>query len=183
MTGGIKLVTSEPGLPQQLRVQPVVTPHHAQIELSERLVLVYTGQQRLAKNLLHAIMARWMARDTDMTWMLGEIARLALAMREALAGGDLDGFGWLLAEHWAINKRMDPGCSNPFIDGLFEAMQPFICGGKLTGAGGGGFALVVAKDSQAAHDLRSVLGLRFRGTPVGVWDCDIPQRAVSFPAV
>jgi fucokinase len=175
LTGGIKLVSTEPGLPQRITVQPLVLPHHTQIELAERLVLLYTGQQRLAKNLLHAIVGRWMGRDTDMTWMLGEIARLALAMRDALTGGDLDGFGWLLAEHWSINKRMDPGCSNPFIDSLFEAMQPFICGGKLAGAGGGGFGFVLAKDGQAAHELRRDLAVRYRGTPVGVWDYDISR--------
>ena len=42
---------------------------------------------------------------------------------------------------------MDPGCSNPFIDRLFEVMHPYIDGGKLAGAGGGGFAMVIVKDS------------------------------------
>jgi galactokinase/mevalonate kinase-like predicted kinase len=106
--------------------------------LAERLLLVYTGQQRLARNLLRAVMARWMARDPEMVWILEEIARLATAMRDALETGDLDGFGALPGEHWALNKRMDPGCTNPFIDGLFEMLGPYINGGKLAGAGGGG---------------------------------------------
>jgi fucokinase len=178
LTGGVKLITTEPGLPQRINLQPVRIPHLVQIELAERLLLVYTGQQRLAKNLLQAIVGRWMGRDTDMAWMLGEIARLAVAMRDALTAGDLDGLGWLLAEHWSINKRMDPGCSNPFIDNLFETMRPFICGGKLAGAGGGGFALVLAKDSQAAHDLQHDLALRYRGTPIGVWACSIPDQGM-----
>jgi fucokinase len=151
-------------------------PYHTWTELSERLLLVYTGQQRLAKGLLHAIVGRWMARDTDIVWMLNEIARLAMSMREAFLGGDLDGVGWLLSEHWAINKRMDPGCSNPFIDDLFDIMQPFISGGKLAGAGGGGFALVLAKDGQAAHDLQHDLALRYRGTQVSVWPCEIAEQ-------
>ena len=77
---------------------------------------------------------RAMAGDREMVFFLGEIARLALAMRDALSAGDLDSFGALLAEHWAINKRMDPGCTNPFIDELFETLRPYICGGKLAGA-------------------------------------------------
>ena len=173
LAGGIKLITTAPGLPQQICIQPVSAPYHVQKEFAERLLLVYTGQQRLAKNLLRNIMGRWMSRDTDMTWMLGGIARLALAMRDALTAGDLASFGWLLAEHWSINKRMDPGCSNPFIDHLFDTMQPFIGGGKLAGAGGGGFALVLAHDAQAAHDLQHDLTLRYRGTPVGVWPCAV----------
>lgn len=173
LAGGIKLITTAPGLPQQICIQPVTAPYHVQKEFAERLLLVYTGQQRLAKNLLRNIMGRWMSRDTDMAWMLGEIARLALAMRDALTAGDLASFGWLLAEHWSINKRMDPGCSNPFIDHLFDTMQPFIGGGKLAGAGGGGFALVLAHDAQAAHDLQHDLTLRYRGTPVSVWPCAV----------
>lgn len=179
LTGGIKLLTSQPGLPQNICIEPIIMSHQTQNELAERLVLVYTGQQRLAKNLLHAIMSRWMSRDTDIVWMLGEIARLALSMRDALSSGDLDGFGWLLNEHWSINKRMDPGCTNPFIDSLFKTMQAYVCGGKLAGAGGGGFAIVLAKDIQATHDLKHDLALHYRGTPVGVWECEIPFAAIS----
>ena len=91
----------------------------------------------------------------------------AVAQRVDLLS-ELDSFGWLLSEHWSINKRMDPGCTNPFIDSLFETMQPFIVGGKLAGAGGGGFALVLAKDSQAAQDLRHDLALRYRGASKAV---------------
>jgi fucokinase len=176
LVGGLKLLTSAPGLPQRINIAPVRVPYHTWTELSERLLLVYTGQQRLAKGLLHAIVGRWMARDTDIAWMLNEIARLAMSMRDAFAGGDLDGVGWLLSEHWAINKRMDPGCSNPFIDDLFDIMRPFINGGKLAGAGGGGFALVLAKDGQAAHDLQHDLALSYRGTPVSVWPCEIAEQ-------
>ncbi len=158
--------------------QPVALSHRARAELDERLMLVYTGQQRLAKNLLQRMAARWMARDTETTWMLGEIARLAVAMRDALAGGDLDSFGWLIAEHWTVNRRMDPGCANPFIDELFEVMRPYLSGAKLAGAGGGGFAIALAKDGQAAHDLENELARRYAGTPVGVWPCGIPEAGL-----
>ncbi len=113
LTGGIKLVTSEPGLPQHITVAPVVLSERTSAALASRLCLVYTGQQRLAKNLLRNIMSRWMAREPQMVWMQEEIARLARAMRECLLAGDLDGFGRLLGEHWIINKAMDPGCTNP----------------------------------------------------------------------
>jgi fucokinase len=146
--------------------------------LAERLLLVYTGQQRLARNLLWAVMARWMARDPEMVWILEEIARLATAMRDALETGDLDGFGALPGEHWALNKRMDPGCTNPFIDGLFEMLGPYINGGKLAGAGGGGFVIAVARDGQATHDLPAALAACYPGTPVAVWPCGIPESGL-----
>jgi len=147
--------------------------------LAERLLLIYTGQQRLAKNLLRAIMGRWMARDPEMVWMQGEIARLGLAMRDALQRSDLDGFGRLLSDHWLINKRMDPGCTNPFIDDLFRTMTPYISGGKLAGAGGGGFVMAIARDRQAGADLDQLLAARYPGAAVGVWPCAVPAAGLK----
>jgi fucokinase len=178
LTGGIKLVTTPPGLPQRITVQPVQVAPAASEAFGRRLLLVYTGQQRLAKNLLRAITGRWMARDREMVFFLGEIARLATAMRDALTTGDLDSFGALLAEHWTINKRMDPGCTNPFIDELFETLRPYVCGGKLAGAGGGGFVIAMARDAEAAAALSAALTARYPGTPVGVWPCAVPDEGL-----
>lgn len=179
LTGGIKRVTTQPGLPQRIQVQPLALTEDTAAELDARLRLVYTGQTRLAKNLLRTVVGRWMARDPEMVWILEEIARLAVVMQEALTAGDIDGFGELLAAHWALNKRIDPGCTNPFIDTLFEAMAPCICGGKLAGAGGGGFAIVVARDRRAAQDLTAALRTQYPGTPVAVWECGIPENGMK----
>lgn len=178
LTGGIKLVTTEPGLPQSIEVEPVRLSPQTEAGLDDRLLLVYTGQQRLAKNLLQNIMGRWMARDPEMVWIQGEIARLAVAMKAALETDALDTFGGLLSEHWALNKRMDPDCTNPFINELFETMGPYICGGKLAGAGGGGFAIVVTKDSGAGQDLKRALAVRYPGTRVAVWPSGVPKEGI-----
>jgi len=99
-------------------------------------------------------------------------------MREALEGDNLKAFGALLSEHWALNKRMDPGCTNPFINDLFEAMGPYICGGKLAGAGGGGFAIVVTRDVEAGQDLKRALAARYPGTRVAVWPSGVPEEGI-----
>ncbi len=182
LVGGVKLATTSPGLPQRIRVDPVALAPATRAALAERLLLVYTGQQRLAKNLLRAVMGRWMARDPEMVAILREIAQLALAMRAALEAGDLDRFGALIGEHWEINKRMDPGCTNPFIDGLMEAMRPLMCGAKLAGAGGGGFAIVIARAGGAASKMGARLARLYPGTPVAVWPCAIPEHGIRFDA-
>ena len=84
--GGIKLINTAPGLPQQIQVETIKLSPETKVELASRLVLVYTGRQRLAKNLLRSVMGRWMARDPEMVWIQQEIARLAVAMRDALVG-------------------------------------------------------------------------------------------------
>jgi fucokinase / fucose-1-phosphate guanylyltransferase len=178
LTGGIKLIATEPGLPQRVRVAPVGLTAETEAALAERLLLVYTGQQRLAKNLLRSVMGRWMARDPEMVRILKEIARLARAMKDALESGDLDGFGELLAEHWRLNKRMDPGCSNTFIDELFEAIGPCVGGAKLAGAGGGGFVIAMARSREAVEQIHLALERRFHGTSVAVWPSRIPTRGI-----
>ena len=179
LTGGVKLVTTGPGLPQQIRITPGRLSPEAEVDLATRLVLVYTGQQRLAKNLLRAIMGRWMARDPEMVWLLRQIGQLAQAMRYALEAGDLSCFGALLSEHWTLNKRMDPGCTNPFIDELFDLMTPYIAGAKLAGAGGGGFVMAIARDAAAVDELAKTLAARYPGTPVRVWPCAVPREGLQ----
>ncbi len=179
LTGGIKLLTTRPGLPQQVRIEPVTLAPETAASLAGRLVMVYTGQQRLAKDLLRAVMGRWMARDPEMVWIQAEIARLAVAMRQTLLGNDLDAFGVLLGEHWALNKRMDPGCTNPFIDDLFRTLAPFVNGGKLAGAGGGGFVSALARDPDAVPALSAELAARYPRTPVAVWPCAVPREGLK----
>ena len=178
LVGGIKLIATEPGLPQRAQIQHPRLFSEIQHELAARLLLVYTGQQRLAKNLLRAVMGRWMVRDPEMVWILDEIARLAKEMWKELQAGDVDAMGLLLREHWALNKRMDPGCTNPFIDGLFESMEPYIVGGKVAGAGGGGFAIVIGRDADAGQQLDAALRQRYPGTEVAVWPCAIPEQGM-----
>ena len=74
---------------------------------------------------------------------------------------------------------MDPGCTNPFIDDLFAVMEPFIWGGKLAGAGGGGYAMVITRGEQAGRDLAATLASRYPGTPVAVWPCALPDEGLT----
>jgi fucokinase len=180
LVGGIKLITTEPGLPQVAHLEPVPLTPTLKRALDERLVLVYTGQRRLAKNLLRAVMGRWMARDPQMVEVLHGMGRLALRIRDALVAEDLDTFGELIARHWEMYKLTDPGCTNPFIDSLLALCQPYMMGAKLAGAGGGGFAIVIARDASAALGLREAVKRRFPQGNVAVWDCEVAEEALVY---
>ncbi len=179
LVGGLKFTTSEPGLPQRLHIDAIRLPAETWAALQRRLLLVYTGQQRMAKNLLRLVMGRWMAREPEMIRALEGIGQLASTMRQALERGDMERFGGLLAEHWELNKRMDPRCTNPFIDRLIAFMQPYSLGCKLAGAGGGGFAIVVTRTPDDAERLAAAIALEYRGTPVRVWPFAIAAHAVA----
>ena len=99
-------------------------------------------------------------------------------MDEALKAGDIDAFGELVGRHWIYNKNMDPGCTNDFIDDLFATVSPYIVGGKLAGAGGGGFGILIAHQGVTRDDLESVLRNNYGDTPVAIWPSDIATNGL-----
>jgi fucokinase len=179
MFGGIKLATTKPGLPQRPAIDPVrVKPKIAE-EFARRFVLLYTGQRRLAKGILRAVMGRFMSRDPEALEILTHIRDIAREQRKALARGDLDEMGRLLAEHWELNKRLDPGMTNLFIDHLFKVCAPFSCGAKLAGAGGGGFMMIMARDDKAPRRLAEAVREAFPKTDIAPWPCEIAEPALE----
>lgn len=159
---GIKIATSAPGLYQAITVEELAIDSRTRAELDERLVIIDTGQRRLAKNLLREIMGSWLAREAHTVRILDEIQRIARDMRRALKSGDLDEVGDLLWRHWETNKRLDRKTSNAFIDQLMAALRPHLAGAKLAGAGGGGFLFGVAKTASDVEAIRVILNSDFR---------------------
>jgi len=120
--------------------------------LEERLLLFFMGSSRQSTGILseqnHAIRQG----DAKVIEALQGVRSLVPLMMEALLGGELDEFGALLHQAWAHKKRFSQQVSNPFIDQVYElARRNGALGGKVTGAGGGGFLLLyVPPDSQEA---------------------------------
>jgi galactokinase/mevalonate kinase-like predicted kinase len=155
---GVKLVSSRPGVPQRLKVEPVALPAAVAEELYRRLVLVYVGHRRLAKNILRTVMGRYLAREPDVVFILRRIQEIAREMRQALLAGDLDGFGRLMLEHWELNKRLDPHSTNRHVEAVLAAATPWASGFKMVGAGGGGFAEIVARGPYEAGQIERAVG-------------------------
>ena len=76
-------------------------------ELDERFCLIYSGQRRLARNLLRDVVGRYVGGNPDAVEVLYEIQRSAVLMRFELEKGDVDAFARLLNEHWELSKRLD----------------------------------------------------------------------------
>jgi fucokinase len=151
-------VTSGPGLRQRLRVEPIRWSAEREREFSQRLVLYNTGIQRMAKNLLRQVVARYLAREGDTVQALHGIKTLATEMAFAMRDGEWDYLGDLLDRHWRLNQILDPHTTNAPIDNLLARVRPFVSGAKLAGAGGGGYLILLARDPEAAAALRRELG-------------------------
>ncbi|XP_058104866.1 bifunctional fucokinase/fucose pyrophosphorylase isoform X2 [Magnolia sinica] len=154
---GIKCTSSFPGKPLRLQVIPLVASPQLVAELEQRLLVVFTGQVRLANQVLQKVVIRYLRRDNLLISSIKRLAELAKVGREALMNGDLDELGEIMLEAWRLHQELDPYCSNEFVDRFFAFADRFCCGYKLVGAGGGGFALLLAKDGNSAKELRQLL--------------------------
>jgi len=178
ITPGIKLVTTRPGFPQYPEYEPVLLNNDIMKKMNELYIIIYTGQKRLAKNILRDMMSGYILANPVVVRSLHEIKEIAKSMREALMNGDFARLGSLIAKHWEINKKMDPGCTNLLIERIFEVCSPFIFGGKLCGAGGGGFMEVIVKDAEAIKYLRMILKKEFPDENVSMWPACITENSV-----
>ena len=145
LCAGFKMVYTEPGLKQNIMCRKIELSDSTKKELQERFVLIYTGQRRLARNLLREVVGKYVGNDEVSLDVLAEIQELAEQMACSLQKGDIDGFAKLLNAHWEQSKRLDKGCTNTCIDQIFNSVEDLIDGKMICGAGGGGFVQVVLK--------------------------------------
>ena len=101
---------------------------------------------------------------------LSEMKRLAFVARDALVAKKFDEFGQILHQGWELKKQLASGISNGDIDKIYKvARKAGVIGGKITGAGGGGFLLLYCQNGKQ-DDVRRAIGLRelpFRFQPDG----------------
>lgn len=125
-----------------VEVEPVPCRAEVITELEQRTLLMYTGQTRDANEILE----RQSSGTADRMEVLRRMRDLAEEMRLALTGeGDLGRFAQLLHEGWELKRSLGFGISNHHVNEWYEAARKAGAeGGKLLGAGGGGFLLLVA---------------------------------------
>lgn len=172
VTNGIKFITTQPGLKQEIKCQKVNVPEKAMRELEERFALIYTGQRRLARNLLREVVGGYIGARRESVFVLEEIQKKAAIMRFELERGNIDAFAGLMNEHWELSKRLDKGSTNTCIDQIFMSVDDMLDGKMICGAGGGGFLQVIMKKGVTTQQLRQKLKDVFQDSGVDVWECE-----------
>ena len=173
VTDGIKYITSRPGLVQSIKVRHITLDDATRDELNSRFALIYTGQRRLARNLLRDVVGRYIGNEKDTVNALYEIQRNATLQRFELERGNIDAFAELLDQHWELSKMIDSGSTNTLIDQIFDSCSDLLAGKMICGAGGGGFLQAVLKKGVTRKDLQNRLKSVFADTEIGVWDCEL----------
>lgn len=173
ITPGIKYITTAPGLSQKIRVQHITISQETREELNRRFALIYTGQRRLARNLLRDVVGRYVGNEPDSLYSLNEIQRTAALMRFELERGNVDAFADLMSAHWELSKMIDSGSANTLINQILESVEDLVDGRMICGAGGGGFLQVVMKKDVTRQMLHERLKEVFDDNDVDVWDCTL----------
>lgn len=143
--GGLTCFTFNPD--DSVDAVPLSIPIDDLFDLEDRLMLFFTGFTRSAGDLLKDQKERSQKNDPQMLDNLHYVKDLGLRSRAALESGDVYAFGRLMHEHWENKKKRSGGMSNARIDHCYNVgMNNGAVGGKLVGAGGGGFLMFLAED-------------------------------------
>ena len=125
-------------------------------ELESGLMMFYTGIQRSASQVLDKQQQHVATNKDNATEKMHKIKAIGIESKKALETGDLKRFGELLHEHWVLKRGVTDGMTTDKIDLLYSiARKHGALGGKIAGAGGGGFLVIYAEDHR--HEIRAAL--------------------------
>ncbi len=155
-------------------VEPLSVTAETIVDLEDNLLLFYTGQSRKASKILKDQETRSLAGDFQMIKNLHFMKELGLRSKLALESGNVEDFALLMNEHWEHKKNRSNGMTNESINKWYEiGLKNGALGGKVVGAGGGGFLMFYAHDklklrkalkAEGLEELR--FGFDFDGTKV-----------------
>ena len=159
---------------QQVEAWPLKISPETLYELEDHLLLFFTGYTQSAGEILREQDARSRIHDRDMIANLHFIKQIGRETKEALEAGNLERFGELMNIHWEQKRQRSPQMSNAKINHWYElARSNGAVGGKLIGAGGGGFLMFYAPERARLKTVLHEEGLQevrfrfdFEGTKV-----------------
>lgn len=156
--GGITCLTFDQN--GEVLVEPLQISDEALDQLESNLMFFFTGKERSASEILSEQDEKSQRDDSGMTQNLHRIKEIGLETRKYLESGQVDALGELLHRHWEIKKKRSQKISDPFIDECYElARRNGALGGKLVGAGGGGFFMFYCRNSDRPRLSEAMKGM------------------------
>ncbi len=147
----------------EITVRPMILPQDRIEELNSHLMLFYTGIKRTASNIAQSVVQEMEGKKRQLRIMKDLVEEsIAILTRE----GSLHPFGELLHESWLAKRSLSPKVSNSTVDQIYDAARAAgAIGGKITGAGGGGFMLLFVptrQQAQVRESLKKLIHVPFR---------------------
>jgi len=139
-----------------INVSPIIIKPKKVAELEENLLLMYMGNTRSADKVLNDQLKQ-LSKNPDCFIHLKTMADLARSLNKSLSHNDIDQFGEILDQNWQLKRKLSEQISNPHIDNCYKiAKKNGAIGGKVLGAGGGGFLLIYAPSSKHAKIIKAL---------------------------
>ena len=176
---GVKLIRTQPGPDQTVSLQWTVFDMSEGSGLKQRCLLYFTGQKRMARNILHNVVSGYLARDPLVLRTVLDLKASAVETKEALDAQDIDGFARGVARYWELKKRIDPGSTNEPIEKLLRSVEKETQAALLPGAGGGGFIFLIAKNPTAAERIRRVFNAHPPNAHARFFDFDVDRQGLK----
>jgi len=173
LTNGIKYFFTAPGRYQKINVEKLDLPKETMDRLNSRFALVFSGQRRLARNVLREEMNQCIRNDKAALAAVAEIQEYCSIMRHYLLKGEITEFAKYITRQFELVKKLDRGASNTCIEYIFDVIDDLIDGKSICGAGGGGFLQVILKDGVPKEHLKERIAEKFIDCGVQVWDCQL----------
>lgn len=156
--GGLQYIQFNPD--ESVYIDPIICLSETKKEFEKRLLLLYTGLTRSASSIL-AVQSKNIQNKSSKRGTMAKMVALTREMQTALRKNKLGSIGKLLHKNWMLKKTMADGISNNTIDNLYKiARKHGAFGGKILGAGGGGFLLLYAEPEKHAKILSALPDLR-----------------------
>jgi D-glycero-alpha-D-manno-heptose-7-phosphate kinase len=142
------------------KVSPIIIPEVRLNILQDNLLLFYTGYSRQSKKILINQKNLSVKNNKNMIDSLKKIKKIGYKVKSFLEIGDLESFGQIMNDHWYEKKKRSKIMSNSKINFWYEgALKNGAIGGKLVGAGGGGFLMFYAKDKEMLQNYFIKMGI------------------------
>nr|WP_245844468.1 bifunctional fucokinase/fucose-1-phosphate guanylyltransferase [Nibricoccus aquaticus] len=154
---GLKFIETQPGATQQPSIRYLPTQLVGPDILNRQLLLYYTGATRMAKGILQEIVRDMFLGRAETLRTLEAIRANARHLYQDLHGGDTHAVQRAIARSWELNKQLDSGTTTPEIERIIATCGDDLGACKLLGAGGGGYMLICAKNSESGSRIREKL--------------------------
>ena len=170
---GLKFISFSPGIYPKIVYENIQLNDTIKKELNSKLVFIYTGNTRVAKDLLQTIMNSYINNNSDILDILKTIGVIATDMKNNLINSDLHAFAKNMIKSFDLNIKLNPSFTNHRIQEILSCLKSSIDGYMLSGAGNGGFLTLLLKNTVCKSDIQNILNLNFKNTDIKLYDFEL----------
>ena len=179
LVGGVKLLASKAGDSQSIAVSALPADWLAGL-LKDRGLLYFTGQKRMARNILRKVLAFYAENPHDFARILVKSLKAdAAACADAIRRKDAEAFAAAVNGYWRDKKLLDPGSTNERVEEIIDRIRSRASAVTLTGAGGGGFMFILAKSKADARAIRQELETNAPSRYSRFYDFALDEKGLS----